>query len=148
MKRYILILSFLFSTLFAGELHLEKNFKDAVAAASKSEKPVMFIVSRHTCKYCVILENQTLSNPKVIDKLNSSYVTYIAYTDDNDYFPDELWRPGTPAIWFLDDSGEPVSEPIMGAVDAENLLRVLDVVETRFKKMKKMEKYNYTRSKL
>lgn len=148
MKKIIWIFIFLFSNLFASELHLANSFKDAVATADNNEKPIMFIVSRHTCKYCVILEQYTLSDNSVIDKLNKNFITYIAYTDDNDYFPDQLWRPGTPAIWFLDDKGKAISEPIMGAIDAANLLKVLDVVEQRFTKQKKMDKYNYTRSKL
>ena len=148
MKKVLLILALLFSATFASELSLAKNFKDAVIQAGKGEKPIMFIVSRHTCKYCMILEKETLSDPTVVNRLNNGFVNYVAYTDDNDYFPDEYWRPGTPAIWFLDDSGRAMSEPIMGAIDAKNLLKVLDIVGERFKKVKKMEKYNYTRSKL
>lgn len=148
MKKILLSFLLLFSTLYAGELHHANSFKDAVATAENSEKPIMFIISRHTCKYCVILEKNTLSNAEVIKRLNNDFVTYIAYTDDGDTFPDEYWRPGTPAIWFLDDSGRAISEPIMGAIDAANLLKALDIVDKRFKKQKKMDKYNYTRSKL
>ena len=85
---------------------------------------------------------------QVIGKLNKDFITYIAYTDDNDYFPDEFYRPGTPAIWFLDNNAQAMSEPIMGAVDAKNLLKVLDIVTQRFEKVKKMQKYSYTKSKL
>lgn len=148
MKNLLFSLLFVFSSLFASELQKTSSFKDAIANAQNSEKPIMFIVSRHTCKYCVMLENYTLSDTNIIDKLNSEFITYIAYTDDNDAFPDEFWRPGTPAIWFLDNRGKAMSEPIMGAIDAKNLLNVLNIIHKRFDKQKKMDKYNYTRSKL
>ncbi|WP_345979246.1 DUF255 domain-containing protein [Sulfurimonas sp. HSL3-2] len=148
MKKILLSLILLISALSAAELHVANSFKDSVAKAENSEKPILFIVSRHTCRYCVILEKNTLSNAQVIDRLNKDFITYIAYTDDGDMFPDEYWRPGTPAIWFLDDQGRAISEPLMGAIDAANLLKVLDIVDKRFKKQKKMDKYNYTRSKL
>ncbi len=148
MKKIVLSLLLLLSTVFADGLHLAKSFQDAVATAYNNEKPIMFIVSRHTCKYCVMLEKYTLSDSDVIQKLNKGFVTYIAYTDDNDQFPEQLWRPGTPAVWFLDNDGRPMSEPIMGAIDAKNLLKVLTIVEKRFEKQKKIDKYNYTRSKL
>ncbi|WP_345992070.1 thioredoxin family protein [Sulfurimonas sp. HSL-1716] len=148
MKKIIWSLLFLFSSLFASELHLEKSFKDAVAHAQSAGKPMMFILSRHTCRYCVLLERTTLSDSGVINELNKNFVTYIAYTDDGDYCPEEFWRPGTPTLWFLDDKGEPLSKPIMGAIDAKNLLKALDIIKGRFQKVKKLDKYNYTRNKL
>jgi hypothetical protein len=50
--------------------------------------------------------------------------------------PRELYRPGTPAIWFLLPSGEPMFEPVMGAIDANNFLKALSIVEKEFNKRK------------
>ena len=47
-----------------------------------------------------------------------------------------------------DDNGKAMSEPIMGAVDEKNFLKVLDTVEKGFNKQKKLEQFNYTKSKL
>ena len=148
MKKIILLLLFVYLNLFATQLKMEKSFKDAVIEADMVQKPIMFIISRHACKYCILLENETLSKPEVIKELNSNFTTYIAYIDDGDGFPEEFWRPATPTIWFLDDDGKAMGEPIMGAIDAKNLLKVLDIVKTRFDKQKKLQQYNYTKSKL
>jgi thioredoxin-related protein len=148
MKKFILFVLIVCMNLFGSELVLQKSFKDAVIQADTTQKPIMFIVSSHTCKYCNMLERDTLSKSEVIKVLNKNFITYIAYVDNGDGFPEEFWRPATPTIWFLDDNGKAMSEPIMGAVDEKNLLKVLDTVEKSFNKQKKLEQINYTRSKL
>ena len=95
-----------------------------------------------------MLEKETLSKADVIEVLNKNYVTYIAYTDDDDAFPEEFWRPATPTIWFLDDEGKAMSEPIMGAVDEENLLKILDTVSKSFATQKQEQQTNYMKSRL
>ena len=74
---------------------------------------------------------------KVIEALNKDFTSIISYTDEKDYTPQELWRPGTPAIWFLLPSGEPMFQPIMGAVDAANFLSALEIVKKEFAELKK-----------
>jgi thioredoxin-related protein len=100
----------------------------------------MFISSRHTCKYCVILEDETLSDPDVIKELNKDFISVVSYSDDNDYIPQELWRPGTPAIWFLNPDGSPMYQPLMGAYPKEPFLYALSVVKKEFKKNKESGK--------
>ena len=119
-------------SLFAQEIHWAKDFKSGIEQAKKENKPVLFIFSRHTCKYCVILEKTTLSNKKIIDILNRDYISIISYSDDNDYTPQELWRPGTPSIWFLQSSGEPMFQPVMGALGENSFLQALGVVQKEF----------------
>lgn len=57
--------------------------------------------------------------------------------------PRELWRPGTPAIWFLLPSGEPMFEPVMGAIDANNFLKALDIVKKEFKTRQKKDNNDF-----
>jgi len=148
MKKIILLVLIVYMNLFGSELVLQKSFKNALIQADMTQKPIMFIVSRHTCKYCIMLEKETLSKADVIEALNKDYVTYIAYTDDDDAFPEEFWRPATPTIWFLDDEGKAMSEPIMGAVDEENLLKILDTVSKSFATQKQEKQTNYMKSRL
>ena len=85
---------------------LEFFFEILIAEAKKANKPVLFVSSRHSCKYCVVLDETTFKDKRVIEELNKSFVSIIAYSDENDYMPRELWQPGTPAIWFLEPSAE------------------------------------------
>jgi len=139
MRKIIVTFLILASTLFASQIHWAKDFKSGVAEATKKNRPMVFISSRHSCKYCVILERTSLSDVRIIDELNSNFIPVISYSDDGDYLPRELWRPGTPAIWFLDEKGEPMFQPIMGAIDPENFQRAIDIVKAEFIKREKQK---------
>ncbi|MBU1927555.1 DUF255 domain-containing protein [bacterium] len=137
MRKILLFLALLCTTsLMAAEIHWAKDFKGAIKEATKQNKPVLFVFSRHSCKYCVILEETTFKDAKVIEALNRDYITVTSYTDENDYTPAELIRPGTPTLWFLLPSGEPMFQPLMGAVDAQNFLKALAIVKEEFDTMK------------
>ena len=121
------------TSLFGSQIHWVKDFQSGVAEATKQGKPILFIYSSHACKYCVMLEQETLSNKEVIEALHKDYISVISYSDDGDYVPKELWRPGTPTIWFLDPKGRAlIQDPIMGAIDAQNFLKVLDLITREF----------------
>ncbi|WP_297441444.1 DUF255 domain-containing protein [Sulfurimonas sp.] len=138
MRKILLIVSLLFTTsLMANEIHWAKDFKSGIEQATKENKPVLFVFSRHTCKYCVILEKTTFSDPRVIKHLNNDFISIIAYSDDGDAMPQELWRPGTPTIWFLYSDGKPMYQPLMGAVKEDAFLKALDIVKQEFNKTKK-----------
>ncbi len=124
------------ATTSSKSIHWAKDFQTAIKMAQKQNKPLFFVSSRHTCKYCVILEETTFRDKKVIHELNKNFVSVVAYSDEKDYMPQELWRPGTPALWFLKPSGEPMFQPIMGAIDAEQFLDALNIVEKEFAKVK------------
>lgn len=133
MAKFLLTIMMFFATsLVASQIEWAKDFKTGVADATKQSKPILFIYSNHNCKYCVMLEEKTLQDQRVIQALRQDYVSIISYSDEGDYLPRELWRPGTPTLWFLDQYGEPMFEPLMGAVDAENFLKALAIVKLEF----------------
>jgi thioredoxin-related protein len=136
-KKVILLLLLTGASLFAAKVEWANDFRDGIQKAQAQNKPVLFIFSRHTCKYCVILEETTLSDQRVVKALNKDFVSIISYSDDNDYTPKELWRPGTPTIWFLRPSGEPMFQPLMGAVGPDNFLKALAIVKGEFDKSQK-----------
>ncbi|MDA3909004.1 MAG: DUF255 domain-containing protein [Sulfurimonas sp.] len=141
MRKILIYLTLLFATtVMASEIKWAKDYNAGIKEATRFNKPVLFISSRHTCKFCVILDNGTLKDKRVVEALNRDYISIISYSDENDYMPRELYQPGTPAIWFLLPSGEPMFQPIMGAVDAENFLNALEIVKKEFDNFKKTGK--------
>ena len=138
LKKIIFMMLFLVSSIFAleqkSEIHWSKDYESGIKEATANNKPVLFVLSRHSCKYCVILEDTTFKDERVIRALGRDFISIVSYTDENDYTPRELWRPGTPSIWFLKPNGEPMFQPIMGAVDAENFLKALAIVKDEFDK--------------
>ena len=131
----------LFATLLsASEINWAKDYQSGIKDAIEQNKPVLFVFSNHACKYCIMLDTTTFKNSKVIEALNRDFISIISYTDEKDYTPEVLWRPGTPTIWFLFSNGEPIFEPLMGAVDAENFLNALAIVKEEFDNTKNTEK--------
>ena len=139
-KIFLYIALLLATTLMANEVNWAKDFQTGIAKATKENKPVLFVFSRHSCKYCVILDQTTFSDNRVIKGLDRDFVSIISYSDENDYTPRELWRPGTPTIWFLMPNGEPMYQPLMGAVDPDGFLNAIAVVKKEFDKRKATQK--------
>ena len=134
MKNIILVLLLLVSSMFATEIAWEKDFNSGIENATAKNKPVLFVFSRHSCHYCKVLDETTFQDKEVIEALNKDFVSIVSYTDENDYTPRELWRPGTPTLWFLYPDGEVMFQPLVGALNAEELLRALVIVKEEFKK--------------
>ncbi len=135
MRKIFIYLMLMFAVnLSASEIKWAKDFDSGIKEATRFNKPVFFVSSRHTCKYCVILEKTAFSDKKVIDTLNNNFVSIISYSDEKDYMPKGLWRPGTPALWFLKSNGEPMYEALMGALSSSDLLKAIDIVKKEFEK--------------
>lgn len=130
---FIFLIMIFISSLSALEINWAKDYKSGVTEALKFNKPIFFVSSRHTCRYCVMLEKTAFIDKKVIQELNKNFINIISYSDENDYMPKELWQPGTPALWFLKPSSEPMFQPIMGALSAKDLLNAIDIVKKEHK---------------
>lgn len=140
MRKIIIGLLLLSSIVFGEGVNWMKDLKEAQATALKLDKPLLFVSSRHTCKYCVMLEEKTFGDTRVIKALNEDFVSFTSWSDEGDIVPKKLWRPGTPAIWFLLPSGQPMYEPLMGAVGPENFLKALSIVKKEYNKTHKKKK--------
>ncbi|MDQ7044307.1 MAG: thioredoxin family protein [Sulfurimonas sp.] len=132
MKHIVFTVLMLVSSVFGAEINWAKDFDTGIKEASAKNKPVLFVFSRHSCHYCRVLDETTFEDKKVIKALNRDFVSIISYTDEKDYTPRKLWRPGTPTLWFLDPEGEPLFKPLAGAIDAENFLKALAIVKKEF----------------
>lgn len=132
----------LVASLVASEVHWAKDYNSGIAKATKENKPVLFVISRDTCKYCIMLDNQTLKDAKVVKALNENFVAIRSWTNEGDYIPDDLARytPGLPGIWFLTPKGEPMFRPMLGFIEKEKFKEALAIIYTEFKKQNKGKK--------
>ena len=142
MNKIVLVFLLFTSVVFSSEIDWQKDLASAKANATKVDKPILFVSSRHTCRYCVMLERTTFADPRVIKALNEDFISFTSWSDEGDVVPQELWRPGTPAIWFLRPDGVPMYEPLMGAVGAEDFLQALSIVREEYNKNYKKKKKN------
>ncbi len=146
MKKTFLTIMMLSVTLFAEQIHWIKSYAEAVAKAQKEHKPILFIVSKHDCKYCIKLKKETLSDPKIIQTINKNFVASIQYVDEANCMPYQIaWQSrGTPTIWFLYEKGDPLFQPIPGYLPPKDFAHALDVVSKAYsdaqKEIKKGQK--------
>lgn len=131
MKKVWLILVMMLTALAGAEIHWEKNITTAIETSAKQNKPLMVLITKHGCKWCDVLKQKTLKDPKVIAELNKSFISYEGVVEEGTV-PPSLMTPGTPATWFI-KGRTPMFEPLMGAVDAENYLKALAIVQEEYK---------------
>ena len=135
-KLFIYMMLLLATSLMAAEVNWAKDFQTGLKLAKEQNKPMLFVISRDTCKYCIILKTTTFKDEKVVASLNKDFIAVTSWVNENDYVPQELFTPGLPGIWFLLPSGEPMFQPLMGAQDKDDFLYALGVVKTEFNKIK------------
>lgn len=131
MQKLLVLMVLLSSILGAAEIIWSKDVASAIALGKKENKPVMLLVSKDGCKWCDVIKADTLSDPKVVARLNSDFISVEGYTNRNEV-PYRLMTNGTPGTWFLKE-GEPMFQPLMGALPAASYLEALDVVLKAFK---------------
>jgi len=130
------------SSLMAANVQWAKDYQSGMEMAKAQNKPVLFVVSRDTCKYCIMLDKTTLSDATVTKALNRDFIAIRSWLNKHDYVPEDLYAPGLPTIWFLLPDGTPMYQPLMGMVDSKNFLEALAVVKTEFDKRNKGKKKN------
>jgi thioredoxin-related protein len=142
MFKKIILGVLLSATLFGAQLHWAKDYKSGIAQAMKEDKPVLFIISRDTCKYCVLLDDTTLKDERVVKELNKNFVAIRSWTNEGDYIPRDIAQstPGLPGIWFLYSDGTPMYQPLLGYIKADAFMGALKIVEQEYAKSKKREK--------
>jgi len=138
-KKTILAILLMVSSLMASEVNWAKDYQTGIKEAKKAHKPVLFIISRDTCKYCRILDATTLKDKQVVKALSRDFIAIRSWTNENDYIPREIRAntPGLPGIWFLYSDGMPMFRPLMGMVEKDDFLKALAIVNEEFKKQNK-----------
>jgi len=135
-KIFYITLLLIATSLVASEVKWAKDYQTGMKQALKESKPVMFIISRDTCKYCVLLDDTTLKDTNVTSKLNSDFISIRSWTNEGDYIPRAIRQntPGLPGIWFLYPDGTPMYRPLLGYVKSDKFYEALNVVSKSFKK--------------
>jgi thioredoxin-related protein len=134
MKKIMMLLLLVSTFLGAASLQLETGYTTALAKAQKENKPVMLVLSSHQCRYCDLFDSETLSDSMVIEALNRDFVSAIVYAAQGEYAPEILITGATPTIWFLQPNGDPMFQPIMGAVGKEDFVKALAIVHEEYLK--------------
>jgi thiol:disulfide interchange protein DsbD len=112
------------TTIPNNQLNWHTDLNSALNEAKKTNKPIFIDFYTTWCTYCKQLDETTLSNPQVQEKLSKNYVVAKI---DADKYPDVASNYkiyGYPALLFLDSNGGEIKR-IEGYVDADTLLNQL-----------------------
>ena len=139
MIRKSLLILVLFTTVaFAQGIRWERSVQAAIVKGKKLNKPVMLVVSKDGCRWCVRFDDTTLQDKRVVDFVNKNYIAVEAYLSRNEV-PYRFVTGGTPSTWFIKD-GEPMFQPLAGAYPADQFLEALKIALDEYKKLPKEKK--------
>jgi len=134
MKKIISLIIAASISMMADSINWQKDFHTGIKEAKKANKPILFINSTHTCKFCIKLDKEIYQDKRVIEELNKNFISIISYNDEKDYLPKELYLIGTPSIWFLKSDKKPIFQSIMGYIPVEQFLKALEIVKAEYRK--------------
>ncbi len=135
MRKILILLSLVSLSLSALELQWVHSYKEALFKAKQEKKNVMLLVTSETCRWCRKLEEITLTNKDVVQRLQKDYVLVQATRDEDDY-PKVLNVGPVPATFFLDANGKLIIKQVVGYWPAEDYLSYMDDVDFKLGKKK------------
>ncbi len=142
MKKLFITLVLIFGVNLAAATQIAwiKDFKTAMEKSKKEHKPIIFIATKDGCKYCKMLKKQTLKDPDVIKKINTKFISLQLNLYHNDAlipYMIAVYTKGFPTIWFLNEEGKALFEPIGGYIEAKDMKNALKIVDETYQAHKK-----------
>jgi len=125
MKKILLILSLLFSSLFA-DLDWE-SYDDALRLAEKENKLVMVMLSREGCPACEYMIDVVFEQENVTKEVYEKFIP-VQLDIHKDFIPSGLTYIGTPTFHFI-NSHEAKVERIDGGVNAKEFLDIINSIK-------------------
>jgi thiol:disulfide interchange protein len=107
-----------------SELKWYTDLNSAIAEAQKTNKPIFAVFSASWCPACQQLESETLTDPRVQQKIAQKYIAVKIDTDSNPDLSSTYGIRGIPAIIILDSNGAPVQN-FVGYQSPDELLSIL-----------------------
>lgn len=109
------------STDSVSGLNISDNYDSALKDAKASNKTVMIIFDQNSCSYCDKFKQDTLSNPQVQEKINSSFIPVVVDVNKDYDLASKYKVFGTPSVVFSDSNGKEIHR-IGGYVGANDFL--------------------------
>ncbi len=125
MKKILLILSLLFSSLFA-DLDWE-SYDDALRLAEKENKLVMVMLSREGCPACEYMIDVVFEQENATKEVYEKFIP-VQLDIHKDFIPSGLTYIGTPTFHFI-NSHEAKVERIDGGVNAKEFLDIINSIK-------------------
>ncbi len=129
MKKLLVGLLLLVSTMFATDLEWQKDINSAFEKAKEEHKNVMVMVEGAHCRWCKKMKYRTLANESVQKKLEP-YIVVKVMREDKKAIDSLPPVKAVPTIFFMTPKGE-VIESVIGYWRVEDFLSYIEDVEKR-----------------
>ena len=132
--KHIIIIYFLATALFAGELGWSHNYKQALKTAKAEHKLVYVLIVSDTCGWCKKFEKTTLQNQEIKDRLSKKFVTVLLSRDRHN-IPANFKTTPIPRHYFVDAQGK-ILYSSLGYRNEEMFNSFMDNAQENYKKLK------------
>mgnify|MGYP001006684955 CR=1 FL=1 len=131
MKKILISLLLIFSTVASGESKLQVNwfhdYDEALKVAKEKDKNIYLYISANTCPLCKKFKAKTLSRKCVKARLKDDFIALNLERNTN-FVPEKFEKFGAPRHYFLDKNGKILFE-INGVFEPKSFMEILDDIE-------------------
>lgn len=132
MKKILIMIAFGLSLLNA-ELVWQSDLNKATAMAQKSKKNIFVLVESNHCRWCKLLKETTLSDPKIQIKLNKFILVKTMREDSAKYSLPPII--GVPTMFIMTPDRKIIEQGV-GYLETEDLSDVIDKFNKKAKSKK------------
>jgi thioredoxin-related protein len=116
------------------------TYDGALKAAKTQNKPVLLYFFSDSCRYCTIMDRETLADKEIAAMLNKDFV-FLRIDTGRSADISALYRVyGTPSSWFLESSGKRIFQA-PGYMPKRDFKTVLNYVKGKHYKQMDIEEY-------
>ncbi|MBD3793207.1 MAG: thioredoxin family protein [Campylobacterales bacterium] len=112
------------TTESTDQVHWVKDLDTAFALSKEQNKPLIVMVESHGCRWCTKMKENTLNNPKVLEKLNEFVIVKVLRENSEDRSRLPEFRH-VPIMFFYQPDGE-LFDNLRGYFEPEDFLEYLD----------------------
>jgi thioredoxin-related protein len=118
----ILIVSLILVNIYGEAINWSKTNLDKTiqSAKSKKQKIIMAYFWQKNCNACEYMTDRVFIDDNVSKFINENFIPYKTNKLTNDYFVFAF-----PAIYFIDENGDELAEPIMGARNLNDFKKII-----------------------
>ena len=103
------------------------NFEKALIEAKKEKKDILLLILKKDCQRCKTIFVELFNDKEVQEKVNKKYLPVIAYFEDKNSYPIELfYTQQFPALFFVSYKDESfLNTPLFESFTKKELLNSL-----------------------
>jgi uncharacterized protein len=116
----------------AGKIHWMRWGDEAFKAAKSADKLILLDVSASWCHWCIVMDETTYSDPRVVKLVNSEFVPVYVDTDERPDINDRYNQGGWPSISVLTPDGRVITGKT--TMTADELVEMLEKADSSYKK--------------